>query len=284
KKKKKKKKKGGNKKKKKKKKKKIATNPTQASEQSASSTLVTGAELQSTVQNLMNMGFDREQRFIIPAKKKNKFLFVCWNRMPIFLFNKKKVMQALRAAYNNPDRAVEYLINGIPSEPQPSEPPSEPPANTRTASLGQARQAPRTTSTQPQSTQSTQSTQSSQSSQSSQAQGGGGGQNRLVFSLHHFFHEISFPLLPFFFWGGRREKEGEKTLFLCVCARFLQLFGEIVAQLQQVIQGNPQLLAGMIAQLAQQNPEVCLQNKYLFVRQQERNGKEGGIEQGQNVE
>ena len=46
------------------------------------STFLTGPELQSTIQNMMEMGFEREQ-----------------------------VMKALRASYNNPDRAVEYLFN-----------------------------------------------------------------------------------------------------------------------------------------------------------------------------
>ena len=46
---------------------------------------VTGAELQTTVQNMMEMGFERDQ-----------------------------VMRALRASYNNPDRAVEYLFNVRP--------------------------------------------------------------------------------------------------------------------------------------------------------------------------
>ncbi|KAL9558711.1 hypothetical protein MBANPS3_000758 [Mucor bainieri] len=47
--------------------------------------LVTGTQLDSVIQNLMEMGFEREQ-----------------------------CVRALRASFNNPDRAVEYLFNGIP--------------------------------------------------------------------------------------------------------------------------------------------------------------------------
>ncbi|KAG2201596.1 hypothetical protein INT46_007747 [Mucor plumbeus] len=47
--------------------------------------LVTGSQLDSVIQNLMEMGFEREQ-----------------------------CARALRASFNNPDRAVEYLFNGIP--------------------------------------------------------------------------------------------------------------------------------------------------------------------------
>ncbi|PIL35861.1 hypothetical protein GSI_01521 [Ganoderma sinense ZZ0214-1] len=47
---------------------------------------LTGEALQSTITNMIEMGFEREQ-----------------------------VMRALRASFNNPERAVEYLFNGIPA-------------------------------------------------------------------------------------------------------------------------------------------------------------------------
>ncbi|KAI8057089.1 XPC-binding domain-containing protein [Syncephalis plumigaleata] len=52
---------------------------------SASEALVTGEHFEQAVQNMMEMGFPREQ-----------------------------VISAMRASFNNPDRAVEYLMTGIP--------------------------------------------------------------------------------------------------------------------------------------------------------------------------
>ncbi|KAF8348060.1 hypothetical protein F5887DRAFT_1071718 [Amanita rubescens] len=50
------------------------------------SSFLSGEALQTTIQNMVDMGFPRDQ-----------------------------VLRALRASFNNPDRAVEYLMNGIPS-------------------------------------------------------------------------------------------------------------------------------------------------------------------------
>jgi len=68
-----------------------ATQPTPAAAPPADNpagsdlSFVSGVVLQTSIQNMMEMGFQREQ-----------------------------VLRALRASYNNPDRAVEYLFNGIP--------------------------------------------------------------------------------------------------------------------------------------------------------------------------
>jgi UV excision repair protein RAD23 len=71
------------------------------------STLATGNEFNTAVENMVEMGFPRDQ-----------------------------VMAAMKAAFNNPDRAAEYLMTGIPEglQGQTPAPPSAPqPSTTPTA-------------------------------------------------------------------------------------------------------------------------------------------------------
>ncbi|KAK3133292.1 hypothetical protein QOZ80_6AG0534750 [Eleusine coracana subsp. coracana] len=75
----------------------------------AASNLVAGSNLEATIQSILEMGGGT------------------WDR--------DTVLRALRAAFNNPERAVEYLYSGIPQQMEvPAPPPSSQPANSAQAS------------------------------------------------------------------------------------------------------------------------------------------------------
>jgi len=154
---------------------------------SSGSALVTGSEYETMVKNMVEMGFPRDE-----------------------------VVRALRAAFNNPERAVEYLMTGIPEisdAPPPQTAPRSPSSvtGTGTASSGGSPTISPTTPLIPPSL-----LQAQQPAQQGQQQGGGGGSGVFDFLRQH----PQFNLL------------------------------------RQMIQQNPQLLQPVLAQLAQSNPGI----------------------------
>ena len=147
--------------------------------EAAASTLVAGAQLEETITNMMAMGFERE---------------MC--------------VKALRAAFNNPDRAVEYLLTGIPESAAAPAPTPAPAAAAQAAP--QAAPAP------------------------------GGGPNTQPLNL---FPE-GIPNV-----GGEGGGGGGGILdFLRDNAQFQAI--------RAMVQGNPQILQPMLAELQRQNPQL----------------------------
>ncbi|KAK8772155.1 hypothetical protein V5799_024601 [Amblyomma americanum] len=157
----------------------------------AASALVMGEEYERMVQQIMEMGYERAQ-----------------------------VERALRASFNNPDRAVEYLLTGIP--PSQQDPSEESHGGQEESGGGTPHSAPSDTAMSP--------PPQSQLSGSTGSGGGGGG-----------------PLLDALAAEGGGTAE-DPLGFL----RFQPQF----QQMRQVIQQNPQLLNAVLQQIGQSNPQL----------------------------
>ena len=164
-----------------------SANVTEASAPAASGPgLVSGAELEAAVTQIMTMGFERDQ-----------------------------VLKALRAAFNNPDRAVEYLLTGIPEAPAAPEAP---------APAAQA-EAMETAMGQPPSVGGAAATPASI---------GAGALNLFPEGIPNI--------------EGGQDGDGHMLDFLRDNPQFQAI--------RVMVQGNPQILQPMLAELQRQNPQL----------------------------
>ncbi|EIW62868.1 UV excision repair protein Rad23 [Trametes versicolor FP-101664 SS1] len=165
---------------------------------------LTGEALQGTVQNMIEMGFEREQ-----------------------------VMRALRASFNNPERAVEYLFNGIPAHlDQPAAPAAAPAAQPAAPAAPAAAAAPQ--AAQPaQPAQAQNLFQLAQQQQQQQQPAGGQGLGAL---------------------GGLGGAAGGPggTAALAALANHPQ-----IQHLREIMAQNPALIQPVIQEIAAQNPQLA---------------------------
>lgn len=183
------------------------TTTTQPQEQTAwdasGSSFVTGPAYEQAVNNLMEMGFEKEQ-----------------------------IVKAMRASFNNPDRAAEYLMNGIPEHLlAPAQPPAE--AQPAAAQADQPTATTPATATQPAAT----------------AAAPGGSVNLFEAAAAAAANRSSAPAAQ------------NELSFLRDNPQFQRI--------REVVQANPQLIQPLIQQLGQSNPElfeVISQNPDAFVR------------------
>ncbi|KAI0358688.1 UV excision repair protein Rad23 [Trametes cingulata] len=191
---------------------------------------LTGEALQATIQNMVEMGFEREQ-----------------------------VMRALRASFNNPERAVEYLFNGIPAhldQPAPAAAQAAPAAEAAAPAAQPAAAAPAAQPAQPAQPQNLFQLAQQQQQQQQQPAAGQG-------------------------LGGLGGAGGGAALAALANHPQIQHLREIMAQ-------NPALIQPVIQELAAQNPQLA----QLFAQHPEalaqilggdEGDEEGGIPPGAQV-
>ncbi|KIL00716.1 hypothetical protein PAXRUDRAFT_798793 [Paxillus rubicundulus Ve08.2h10] len=159
------------------------------------SAFLTGTELEVQINNMIEMGFPRDQ-----------------------------VTRAMRASFNNPDRAVEYLMTGIPEHLLPEQSQPRAPAAAPTTAVPHAN-APATTAPAP-------------------APGSGEPQN--LFQLAQQQQHGGGAL------GGGAAGAGPGGLDLAALRNNPQ-----IVQLRELVLQNPALLPPLIQQLGTTNPQLA---------------------------
>jgi len=207
-----------------------ATTPSVAEQTRAfgdTSSFLSGDQLQSSINNMVEMGFPRDQ-----------------------------VMLAMRASYNNPDRAVEYLMTGIPThlaaETAPTPATNTPAVTTTTPPTGTTGQqpgsqnpaptqpaptTPTAPTTQPTAPTSTGPQNLFQLAQQAQQAGGGG-------------------TPPAGLRPGARTGAGGGGAATAAALEGLRSNPQM-AQLRELIQQNPAMLQPLLQQLVQGNPQMA---------------------------
>lgn len=178
---------------------------------SAASNLATGDSLKQSIDGIVDMGFPRDE-----------------------------VVRAMRAAYNNPERAVEYLMSGIPPGAEAPPPVAAAPGAAQ-GQQGQQPAAPAGPNTQP----------LDMFNPQAQAAGGGGGGAGAA--------------------EGAAAAGGGSLDFLRNNTQFQAL--------RQIVQANPQILQPMLQELGKQNPELLQMinsNQEEFLRMINEPAPQGG--------
>ncbi|KAI9496850.1 hypothetical protein BDB00DRAFT_807520 [Zychaea mexicana] len=193
--------------------------------------LVTGDQYESAIQNMMEMGFEREQ-----------------------------IKRALRASFNNPDRAVEYLFNGIPDHLLAEEQQQDTPS-------GQQQEQQQEQQSSPQ-----QSQQREQSATPASPSAGATGQPQNLFA------------------AAQQAQQQAQQQPASGGVDFSQLRNTPhFQQLRQLVQSNPAMLQPLLQQLGAANPELLRQinadpqSFFQMLMEGVDDAEGGGVPQGSQV-